>query len=174
MDEMTLSMTNDVLHCYGLSGVQNITDSEASQFIAETLPIYYRKLLSMGDWCFAMKARRLTQVSLNASDKIGYAHAYDIPRDLARLYRVEHGCRLVRIGAYYFSASEPVDIIYIAYDIPFAQMPVYVRIAFAYFVAFNLCNQITKNITLRKQLENDFEQYFADAQMQNKLESMAA
>ncbi len=172
MSDVTLNLANDVLCLYGLAPVQNIKDSAVASLVASALPLFYKKLLSTQNWAFALKRLRLSEVPLSDNDKYPYPYAYAIPWDLVRLSSVSDRVGIKRRGNLYLSRYRPLTIEYISFEVSYQLLPSYFRMALAYFIAMNLCDQVTQNLRLRELLTHDYEHYYSEAVAQNEMESV--
>lgn len=179
-----IDIVNGALSYLGKPAVTNPFDTDQSTLIAQRIPLFYQLLLRKWTWNFAVKFY-YSSTPLTNRISTDFLFNYALPADYGRFWKFSWQMT-PQFGLYYQivdnilqSNSRPIQLWYIvkgAYpngsEPDFSIISAPFEDALELYTAMKLCNQLTNNQILRKELQIDYKTAIANAIQQNDMERM--
>jgi hypothetical protein len=168
-----LDLTNRSLAELGKPSVQAITDSDASQYVANKILELYQEVLLDYNWNFAVVyISNSSPETQNFSPD--YVYSYQLPGNYGKFYRwATTGAQwplYAIIDGMILANTLPIQYYYIRNDVPFEIWPPLVARALVLYAASKSSPTLTNNTGLTGYLQKEYEKARTKAILWNDME----
>lgn len=168
-----LQLVNRCLAELGRPNVGAVSESQDAVYVANKINELYPELLLDYNWNFAVVYRTDdTPLAINFSPD--YVYSYQLPGDFGRFFK--WAATGAQWPIYEFAdgmllaQTRPVQYYYISNQVPFEILPPLFSRALVLYAAAKSAPSLTNNVSLSKNLQNEYELMRARAILQNDME----